>query len=80
MWMVIWDWMNIASGDDDQPGDHQRPRPDPVGQPTGERAHDDDHDRRRQEADAGLERRVMQDVLHVQGQEEELGQHREASR
>ncbi len=37
----------------------------------------DDHQRRRQESEPGLERRVAEDVLHVEGEEEELRQHRE---
>ena len=45
---------------------------DPVGEPAGERRDRDDHQGRRQEADAGLERRVAEDVLHVESEEEEL--------
>ena len=43
----------------------------------GERRDDDDAERRRQEADAGLERRVALDRLHVDRDEEEHREHRE---
>ena len=42
------------AGDQQQAGGHQRPRADAVGQAPGDRAGDDDHERRGQEAHAGL--------------------------
>ena len=42
----------------------------------GERPGDHDHQRRGQEAHAGLQRRVAEDVLHVEREEEEHREHR----
>ena len=64
--------------DEDQPERHERPRADPVRQATGDRPHDDDHERRGQEAHARLERAVAAHVLHVEREEEEHREHREA--
>ena len=74
---VMCDWMKIEAATITQPDRHQRPRTDSVREPTRDRRDDHDHDRRGQEPQAGAERRVVQDVLHVQRQEEELGEHRE---
>ena len=60
------------------PAGHERARADAVREPPGDRCHQDDDHGRGQEAHAGLKRRVALDVLHVEGQEEEHRQHREA--
>ena len=48
------------------PAHHQRPRPDARGQLAGDRRDQHDHERHRQRAHAGLERRVAAHVLHVE--------------
>ena len=64
-------------GHGDQAAGHEPARADAVGQPAGEGPGKHHHDRSRQEAHAGLKRGEAQDVLHVQGQREEVGEHHE---
>ena len=66
------------AGDGQQAEGDERARPDAVGETPGERRDDDDHHRRGQEANAGFQRRVAADVLHVQREEEEHREHGEA--
>ena len=75
---MIPDCRKIEVDDERQAEGHQRPGADPIGEPAGQRAHDDEHDRGGQETQPRLQGRVMQDVLHVEREKEELGQHREA--
>ena len=61
--------------------DHERcARADAIGEPAGQRPGDHDHQRRGQEAHAGLQRRVAEDVLHVEREEEEDREHPERDR
>ncbi len=62
----------------EQPDHERRARADAVGEAAGQRPGDHDHERRGQEAHAGLQRRVAEDVLHVEREEEEDGEHPEA--
>ncbi len=56
---------------DQRAGDDHRSRPNPGQQLGGDASGDGDADGERQGGAAGLQRRVAQDVLHVQGEEEE---------
>ena len=60
-----------------RPAGDQPARPEAVGQPPGDRRDADDHQGRGQEPYPGLQRRVAEDVLHVEGEEEEDSEHRE---
>ena len=60
-----------------QAADDQPARAEAVGEAAGDRRDRDDHQGRGQEPDPGLQRRVVEDVLHVEGEEEEDAHHRE---
>ena len=64
-------------GHTDQAGRHQRARADAVGQTAGDRTRDHHAQRRGQEAQPRLQRGEVKDVLHVQRQREEGGEHHE---
>jgi hypothetical protein len=63
--------------DERHPAAHQPARADPIGQPAGERRDQDDQRHHRQNCGAGLRRRVAEDVLDVERDEEEDAEHRE---
>ena len=64
-----------ADTDEQQPGSHQRPERNPVRESRRDRGDDEGEQREGEEAQAGLERRVGEHVLHVERQVQEHREH-----